>query len=446
MSENSHHLDLPYIMPSQAQKHVTHNEALRMLDAIVHLSVESAENTEPPPSANDGERHIVSSPATGEWSGRENEIAAFVDGAWTYFAPQAGWLAWHRGTNELLVFGEGEWANAGAQMDQMPILGINGAATPAERLVVQSSSILFNHDGNDHRLKLNKATATDTASLLFQSGFQGRAEFGLTGDEDFSIKVSDNGSQWQEAVRIEASSGVVEFPATGVVPEGSMFPNLLPDSGRFTAPSNQHYLVDSTPVLPGYVSPYNGSAFSTPYQFLHDNDTYGGSRGLLDPIVNDLIVKIFGATGLRYGAEFHVLQVDAGTGTQSAISIDGVTYYRQTIMDGNPRPARYTSGMFVRAESGELALRSPLGAVRKVIRDGVSVSFSTDDVVVRPSDGWVYFEMQLTRAAISYDLSDLSINMIPGSVGHMALPRIVAGWTAIGEDLAVLPNSRVFRD
>ena len=38
-------LKLPYIMPSQAQKHVTHNEALRFLDAVVHLSVKSRTQT-----------------------------------------------------------------------------------------------------------------------------------------------------------------------------------------------------------------------------------------------------------------------------------------------------------------------------------------------------------------------------------------------------------------
>lgn len=31
--DSSPNLQLPYIMPSQAQKHVTHNEALRTLDA-----------------------------------------------------------------------------------------------------------------------------------------------------------------------------------------------------------------------------------------------------------------------------------------------------------------------------------------------------------------------------------------------------------------------------
>ena len=39
MSQTSPVLSLPYIQPAQAQKHVTHNEALRILDAITQLSV-----------------------------------------------------------------------------------------------------------------------------------------------------------------------------------------------------------------------------------------------------------------------------------------------------------------------------------------------------------------------------------------------------------------------
>ena len=39
MSDITTHLLLPYILAAQAQKHVTHNEALRLLDAMVQLSV-----------------------------------------------------------------------------------------------------------------------------------------------------------------------------------------------------------------------------------------------------------------------------------------------------------------------------------------------------------------------------------------------------------------------
>lgn len=41
-------LKMPYILPSQAQKHVTHNEALRLLDAVVYLSVKSGSRIRTP--------------------------------------------------------------------------------------------------------------------------------------------------------------------------------------------------------------------------------------------------------------------------------------------------------------------------------------------------------------------------------------------------------------
>ena len=50
----SENLDLPYIMPSQAQKHVTHNEAIRALDAILQLTVLSRSVSSPPAGLRDG--------------------------------------------------------------------------------------------------------------------------------------------------------------------------------------------------------------------------------------------------------------------------------------------------------------------------------------------------------------------------------------------------------
>ena len=48
MSDLSPNLSLPYLAPAQAQKHVTHNEALGLLDAVVQLAVQSRSQTEPP--------------------------------------------------------------------------------------------------------------------------------------------------------------------------------------------------------------------------------------------------------------------------------------------------------------------------------------------------------------------------------------------------------------
>ena len=56
---NSALLNLPYILPAQAQKHVTHNDALRALDAIVHLAVLDRDIASPPASPQEGDRYIV---------------------------------------------------------------------------------------------------------------------------------------------------------------------------------------------------------------------------------------------------------------------------------------------------------------------------------------------------------------------------------------------------
>src|SRR6185437_2104707 len=65
------------------------------------------------------------------------------------------------------------------------------------------------------RYKLSKETAADTLSFLFQNNFSGRAEIGLTGDDDFHFKVSPDGTNWIDALRIAAATGAISFPVSG---------------------------------------------------------------------------------------------------------------------------------------------------------------------------------------------------------------------------------------
>ena len=62
-------LGLPFIDGGQAQKHVTHNEALRILDAAIQISVSDVTRTVPPLSPAEGARHVVAVGASGAWSG-----------------------------------------------------------------------------------------------------------------------------------------------------------------------------------------------------------------------------------------------------------------------------------------------------------------------------------------------------------------------------------------
>jgi hypothetical protein len=208
------HLGLPYLAPAQAQKHVTHNQALGRLDALVQLAVLDSDRTAPPSSPAEGDRHIVAAGAAGAWDGRDGMVAAFIDGAWTFFEPAPGWLAYDVAAAIVLLRGAGDWAALGGALGAASRFGVNTDADDTNRLAVRSNAALFTDldaaDGGsgDMRLIVNKETDADTASFLFQSGFSGRAEIGLAGDADFVFKVSPDGTTWNEAIRIDKDTGL----------------------------------------------------------------------------------------------------------------------------------------------------------------------------------------------------------------------------------------------
>jgi hypothetical protein len=102
-------LGLPYIMAAQSQKHVTHNEAIRALDAIVQLSVLDRDLTAPPGSPAEGARYIVAASPTGAWSGHAGDVSAFQDGAWTFYEPIEGFIAWIADEDIAVVWSGSAW-------------------------------------------------------------------------------------------------------------------------------------------------------------------------------------------------------------------------------------------------------------------------------------------------------------------------------------------------
>lgn len=212
MPDTSPILALPYILPSQAQKHVTHNEALRHLDAIVQLVVISALLSEPPATPDPGNRYIVGPSATGDWAGQDGRIAVAGAAGWLFYAPQPGWRADDLSTGGQIRFDGNDWLPVTPVLDDVAQLGIGTTADTANPLAVAGPATLLTHDGTDHRLKINKAIPSDTASLLFQTGWSGRAEIGTTGTDDFSIKVSANGTDFKQALVLDRNSGALQAP------------------------------------------------------------------------------------------------------------------------------------------------------------------------------------------------------------------------------------------
>jgi hypothetical protein len=102
-------LKLPVIAAAQAQKHVTHNEALAVLDTFVQLTVESRTVAAPPGSPAEGECYIVPAGATGAWSGWELSVAALSGGGWVRLDPPLGTRAYVKDERVCVVFADDIW-------------------------------------------------------------------------------------------------------------------------------------------------------------------------------------------------------------------------------------------------------------------------------------------------------------------------------------------------
>lgn len=210
MFQTSTLLALPYIQPAQAQKHVTHNEAIERLDLIVQLTVQDFGATTPPAAPADGDTFALGASPTGAWAGQAGTLASFRGNGWLFVPPRIGWRAYGVTTGDTRVHDGTDWVAASVSFDNLPGVGINAAADTTNRLSIAADATLLNHAGTGHQLKLNKATSGDTASLLYQSGFAGRAEMGLAGTDDFAIKVSD-GAAWFTGLTVLGASGAVQI-------------------------------------------------------------------------------------------------------------------------------------------------------------------------------------------------------------------------------------------
>jgi hypothetical protein len=379
MSDTTTHLGLPYLLAAQAQKHVTHNEALRLLDAMVQLSVLDRTRTTPPASPADGNRHLVASGGTGLWAGWDLNIAFWIDGAWIRLVPRTGWLVWVAAEGLLLVWTGSTWEEVGEPRDVsdavfslvndadptkkatfslagistgttrsytlpntsselailagtqtfsgnktfsgtltasgtvtvsaasasigtatttanygmgtgatttgvtktvnigtggasgsttvvnigsatagaggttvvntptvtfantvtqvgMPqanltaqLLGLGGATADSyNRLSVNTPAVLLNNAGAGIEATVNKAAAGNDAAFAFKTGFSARALIGLLGNDDFSFKVSPDGSAFFEAIRIDRTSGRVELAEPVVLPAHDAVPSPPP--------------------------------------------------------------------------------------------------------------------------------------------------------------------------------------------------------------------------
>ncbi|MFT3973800.1 MAG: DUF2793 domain-containing protein [Amaricoccus sp.] len=158
-------LSLPLVMPAQAQKHVTVNQALAILDTVTQLRVNGSNTSTPPDGATGGDAYIVPAGATGAWVDQADSVAVWSNGGWTFLEPRHGWRAWDVGLSGWQLYDGTAWVP-------------NALAVSAGGARIVARVLEF-----DHQIA---AGATNLTTVLIPAGAQvlgisSRVEAALTG-------------------------------------------------------------------------------------------------------------------------------------------------------------------------------------------------------------------------------------------------------------------------
>lgn len=109
MSETTPRHGLPLIQPGQAQKELTHNEALALIDLIAQPAVMALGTNTPPGAPEPGQCWVVGSSPTGAWSGHADALAGWTSGGWRFAAPVPGMTVWTGGEAGFARWDGSEW-------------------------------------------------------------------------------------------------------------------------------------------------------------------------------------------------------------------------------------------------------------------------------------------------------------------------------------------------
>jgi hypothetical protein len=209
-------LGLPTLAQGQAQKEITHNEALLRLDALVQTSVKSRALATPPGSPANGERWIVPVGATGVWAGQTGLIAFWREGAWAFLAPAAGWRVHVEDERLTVVWADGAWrdrivgtANGGG----IRLVAIEQELTLTGAFVDTTTAVIA-----DRMIVLAVASRTTQA---------------ITGATSYSVGVAGNTSQFGGSLGIALGSNNI-----GVIGPSAFYANtpirVTAAGGNFT--------------------------------------------------------------------------------------------------------------------------------------------------------------------------------------------------------------------
>ena len=229
------HLGLPLMAAAQSQKHVTHNMALMLLDAITQCSVQALDVNDPPASPAAGDCYGIGSAPTGAFASAARQFALYDGYVWQFMPVHKGYLVFNLADSQFWFYDGVAWKQLSESLPlpstfsnfnvgslaattlNATVAGIGTVADANNTLAAKLNSALFTakstteNGTGDMRLSLNKQSAANNVSQLYQTNYSGRAETGLTGDDNFHLKVSPDGTNWKEALVSYGASAAVRI-------------------------------------------------------------------------------------------------------------------------------------------------------------------------------------------------------------------------------------------
>jgi len=203
---NTPNLNMPEIAENQSSKYVTHNEALTILDALVQCSMIDMTTT-PPGSPNDGDCYIVTSVATGDWAGQEDDIAYYDGSSWDFNTPEEGWRAWVRDENVMYVFDGSNWVI----MEGLGKIGLLGTLVA---------------DAQDTSKQTIYTVPTGFSMIPHMVVFR-TPSASLAGLVDLDIGGDAGASDWIQQVSLNAFTATTDY-GTVLQPEQAAGPPIVP--------------------------------------------------------------------------------------------------------------------------------------------------------------------------------------------------------------------------
>jgi hypothetical protein len=154
-------LGISLIEASQAQKHVTMNEALYVIDALLQATVISQLAT-PPGSPTNGDTHIIIATATGDWTGHEDKIAAYINSAWEFITPKEGWRVYDQNLDRYVIYDGSDWDQFDPKAPSFTVSGAPSASSSGAGAIIYVSdetggAVLAFSDGTDWRRTTDRA-------------------------------------------------------------------------------------------------------------------------------------------------------------------------------------------------------------------------------------------------------------------------------------------------